>query len=850
MDKRVRRFFGFSIIGVVAICVTAFISMASYMSMKTERAMSKISGIYMSEMNNQIQKKFEMFINLRLDGVRGIMIDVPPENVSRDGEMLQNLRDCGVNRNFSYLGLYGENGGLEGIYGEKLNIANHAAMLVSLDKDGTAVAQGMNYVGEKILLIVKAARYPMEGGGESRALAAGVRMDELEYALFSDENSAVVYSHIIDKDGNFVVRSGDGYNGNYFADISRILEGVDEKAADEYVSGLKNAMRTDSTYAAKLSMNGKENYVFCSPLSQNASWYLISVMSDDALTETVAQLGSVRVWNMIGGFSAIFAVMLAIFILYYKMSQRQLAELKTARKEAVRANMAKGEFLSNMSHEMRTPMNAVIGMTEIAEKNLDDPVRLKNCLRKIRLSSKHLLGLINDVLDMSKIESGKMTLSEAPMSLRDMMDDIVNIVQPQIKAKNHSFDIFIENIISEDVCCDSVRLNQVLLNLLSNAVKYTPDGGKVDVHIYQEPSPAGEDYVRTNFFINDTGMGMSEEFQKKIWDAFSREDSEEVRHIQGTGLGTSIAKKIIDLMDGTVELESELGEGSTFHVILDLKKSSVRAEDMKLPPWDILIVDDDETLCQNVVSNLEELGAHAEWALEGRKALQMAEERHNSKEDYQFLLIDWKMPDMNGIETVQQIRSRIGTEVPIFLISAYDWSEIADEAREAGVDGFISKPLFKSALYEALSKYADGKNEEDNKADNQTEAGFAGKRILLSEDIDINWEIASEIFSSLGLELERAVNGKECLDKFQASEIGYYDAILMDVRMPVMNGYDATKAIRALERGDRDLPIIAMTADAFADDAHHCMECGMNAHMPKPLDVAECVRVLKKYLPG
>lgn len=457
------------------------------------------------------------------------------------------------------------------------------------------------------------------------------------------------------------------------------------------------------------------------------------------------------------------------------------------------------------------------------------------------------MGLINDVLDMSKIESGKLSFNICPLSLKETMSDIVNIMQPQVKAREQYFDIFIQGIISENVCCDSVRLNQVLLNLLSNAVKFTPERGKIDVYLYQEPSPRGDEYVRTHFRVEDTGIGMSREFQEKIFDTFARENTEQVQNINGTGLGMSITKCIVDIMEGTIQVESEQGKGSKFHVILDLKKAETNEEEMKLPEWNVLVVDDNEQLCSSAVSNLEELGAHADWTLDGRKAVQMVEEHHEKKDDYHFVLIDWKMPHMDGIQTIREIRNRIGDEIPVFLISAYDFSDIEEKAHAAGIEGFISKPLFKSTLYSSLKQYAkESDNELRQKESSQFD--FSGKHVLIAEDIDLNWEIAEEILSSFGFILDRVANGQECVEIFKNSEVGYYDAVLMDIRMPVMNGYDATKAIRALDRPDKELPIIAMTADAFSDDARQCFDSGMNAHLAKPLDIKECLRTLEKYI--
>ncbi len=451
------------------------------------------------------------------------------------------------------------------------------------------------------------------------------------------------------------------------------------------------------------------------------------------------------------------------------------------------------------------------------------------------------------MLDMSKIESGKMTLNMNQMSLRETMDDIVNIMRPQVKVKGQYFAIFIQSILSENVFCDSVRLNQVLLNLLSNAGKFTPEGGRIDVHLYQEESPKGNDYVRTHFIVEDTGIGMTEEFQRKIFDSFEREDSDQVAKIMGTGLGMSITKAIIDLMEGTIELTSELDKGSRFHISLDLKKSEIDEKDMMLPHWDVLVVDDNEQLCTSAVSNLQEMGVHTEWSLDGRQAVRMIEDRHLQNNDYDFVMVDWKMPNMTGIQVIREMRSVTeGNNIPAFLISAYDWSELEEEVDASEIEGFISKPLFKSTLYMYLRKYMEGISNEEKEEEEVID--FGGKHVLLAEDIDVNWEFISEILASVGLILERAINGKECLEKFKASEVGFYEAILMDIRMPVMNGYDATVAIRELDRSDNGLPIIAMTADAFSDDAQHCLEVGMDAHIAKPIDLKECMRTLQKYL--
>lgn len=847
MEKRIKNFLRFSFISLFVICIVLFTWLTIYMSRRTEESVNEINDIYMSEMSVQLQQKFSSIISLRLSQIEGIIQFTPPEKAVYGEKLRKQLLTSVKVRGFEYLSFYTKDGGLEQLYGDKVNFTHEADVRAAFEKEGTIIAQGVDEKEQKILILGQRAEYPMEDGGKSDALLVGISMDYLNEAMFLDNDDTMVYSHVIDQEGNFIIRNADAYRDSYFQRIREAFEEVDGKNAKQYEMELRTAMKRGENYSDIIQVDGERRRIFCSPISENSTWYLITVMPNRVLEESVTRLDTMRTGIMIGSSVLLLLTMSVVFSLYYRLSQQQMEELDKAKREAIRADKAKSEFLSSMSHDIRTPMNAIIGMTEIAMKNLHDAVRVEDCLKKVKLSSKHLLGLINDVLDMSKIESGKMTLNVSRTSLRETMDDIVNIIQPQVKSRNLFFDIYIQKIEIEEVYCDGVRLNQVLLNLLSNAVKFTPEEGRIDVHLYQEPSPLGDDFVRTHFSVEDTGIGMSEDFQKKIFDTFEREDTEEVHNITGTGLGMSITKRIIDLMGGFIELESVKGEGSTFHITLDLKRAEVNKQKMELPDWNILVVDDNEQLCASAVANLEELGVHAEWTLDGKKAVQMIQEHHKRNEDYHFVLIDWKMPIMDGMQTIHEIRNCVGRGIPVFLISAYDWSDIEDEVHSSDIEGFISKPLFKSTLYSRLVQYTDDRNDTLEQKRDQ-EIDFKGKHILLAEDVDLNWEIANEILSTVGLIVERAVNGLDCVEKFEKSEIGFYDAILMDIRMPVMNGYDATKTIRSSERRDRELPIIAMTADAFADDAQRCLESGMNAHLAKPLDIKECMRMLQKYL--
>lgn len=532
----------------------------------------------------------------------------------------------------------------------------------------------------------------------------------------------------------------------------------------------------------------------------------------------------------------------ALFILYFLLNRVSLKHVAQAKASEEAANKVKSEFLMNMSHDVRTPMNSIMGMTTVAIANIDNKQQVADCLKKISLSSRHLLGLINDVLDMSKIESGKMTLNTEQLALSDVIEGISTIIQPQIRTNKQNFDIVVRDITAENVFCDAGRLNQVLLNLLSNAFKFTPEGGKIDLSIYQEASPRGEDFVRTHIIVQDNGAGMSEEFRQHIFDTFAREDSDLVNKTEGTGLGLAITKFIIDAMKGTIDVKSKLGEGTTFHVILDLEKAQTADVDMTLPAWNVLVVDDDQTLCDTTIASLTSLGANAESVLDGETAIKKAAAALDEENGYDVIIIDWKLPGIDGIETARRLTKKLEKPIPIVLVSAYDWSEIEDEAREAGISAFIPKPLFKSTLFYGLRQFSGDASEY------YKNVSLEGKRLLVAEDNDLNWEIANLLLSDVGFELEHAENGQICVDMLLAHKADYYDAILMDVRMPVMNGFEATAVIRNLKRGYNKVPIIAMTADAFAEDAKKCIESGMNAHIAKPIDVDVVKATLARHI--
>ncbi|MCI8402127.1 MAG: response regulator [Lachnospiraceae bacterium] len=846
MSKKIKKFLGFSLTGMVVLCIGIFAWMMQYMDQKSTEAIRAIGELYMLEVNDQLEQKFSAITDLRLDQVGGIIRGTAAGNFESVEQLQNQLASSAGVREFEFLGLYTADGEGQVIYGNAIEPIDRREFEEALIDGEKGLSSAYSESGEKLLLLIQEAQYPMSDGRTSCAVVVGIPMDYLNEAMALDTDGALVYSHIIRRDGSYVIRNGEAFRDNYFNRIVEICSEFNGKTPEQYVEELQNAMTEDKDYSALLMEGGVHRHLYCSALP-GSEWYLVSIMPYGVLDDAVNNLSNERSITVLGVCSVILLGLGGVFFVYFQMSRQQMKELEAARQEALRANHAKSEFLSNMSHDIRTPMNGIVGMTAIAMANMDDSARVQDCLKKITLSSRHLLGLINDVLDMSKIESGRLSLNMDQLSLRDTMDSIVNIVQPQIRSRKQHFDVFIQKIETEDVYCDSVRLNQILINLLSNAVKFTPEGGVINVYLSQESSPLGENFVRCHFRVKDSGIGMTPEFQKEIFDTFTREKNQQVDKTEGTGLGMAITKYIVDAMKGTIEVTSAVGKGSEFHVTLDLEKALTKIEDMFLPAWNILVVDNNEDLCRSAVDALKEIGVSPEWALDGRTAVQMVEKRHREHNDYHFVLLDWRMPDMDGVQTTREIRKRVGDAVPILIISAYDWSDIEEEAKEAGVHGFISKPLFKSNLYLGLSHYMEGESEEPEEEENDSQE-FAGMRVLLAEDNDLNWEIAEDILSEAGFELERAENGKICAEMFEKSEPYYYDLVLMDIRMPVMTGYDAAVRIRATERPDSGLPIIAMTADAFSEDIKRCLECGMNAHIAKPIDVQILIQHLRKYL--
>ena len=728
-SKALPRSLKIGIVVILCLTVIVFSLLGASIHTMSESTIEEIGTAYMAGMNEQVSLHFETIIELRLTMAESIARIAAGDGASGYGTR-EDIEYGARARHFLCAALYGPDGGSEMIFGDPVELNHPEPFLESLRNGERKAASATGSDGGGVILFGVPCEYPMSSGGGSLALVVGLSTQYMGEVLFLDSDQSLSYSFVIRKDGSYVVGNEGDAHENYFDRLTNIFAGQDMEA-DACIEQLQAAMNAGEDYSTIVKNGGSRRHIYCTNLPY-CEWYLVTVLPFERLDNAISGMGSRWLIIVYAASFAVIAMLLYIFFRYLKLFRNQVSELtrinaemdaarkaaEQARKEAEQANAAKQEFLSSMSHDIRTPMNAIIGMTSLALDNADDPKRVRDYLGKIALSSKHLLGLINDVLDISKIESGKMTLNVEPVSLREAMDSIVNIMQPQVTAKNQQFKAAAQEILSENVRCDGVRLNQVLINLLGNAVKFTPEKGAVQLTVYQEALPEDASRVRTHFLVSDTGIGMSKEYQKVIFESFSREDNTRVRKTEGSGLGMAITKCIVDAMGGTISVRSEQGRGSEFHVVLDLERAAAPA----------------------------------------------------------------------------------------------------------------------------ASESADGGTERAN------DVVLKGRRILLAEDNELNWEVARELLSVLELELDWAENGEICVEKFRNAPAGHYDAIIMDVRMPVMDGYEATAAIRGLERTDADIPIIAMTADAFSEDIQRCLECGMNDHLAKPIDIQAVTFKLKKYL--
>ena len=693
---------------------------------------------------------------------------------------------------------------------------------------------------------------PIVKDGETVAMLFGVtNLSKLPSVLNIDHiYNARANAYIIDTE-----------NGDYIMDTWREqlvnlkdLTDVETRDGSDWLEKMQELMQLKSGHVEYRSLStGKWDHLYYAPANINRWAIAVSVPEEEAFANVFAIR---RVCLIIGSLAGI------VVILYYLWMRKnaidainkavETAVLEEKLHKAEAAERAKTMFLSNMSHDIRTPMNAIIGFTTLAQTNIDNKERVQGYLAKIMSSSNHLLSLINDILDMSRIESGRLNIEEKECSISDIFRDMRNILQTQMQSKQLNFFMDTLDVVDEDIFCDKLHLNQVLLNLLSNAIKFTPSGGSVSLTIKQNPgAPTG--YGAYEIRVKDTGIGMSEEFAKHVFEPFEREKTSTVSGIQGTGLGMAITKSIVDAMGGTIKVETQQGKGTeyTIHLEFRLQTEPKKIEVIReLEGMRALVVDDNFNTCDSVTKMLTQIGMRVEWTMRGKEAVLYAKQAVEMHDEFHAYIIDWALPDLGGIEVARQIRSLVGENVPIIILTAYDWTMIEDEARQAGVTAFCNKPIFISELRDTLSS-AISKTESAASESILPDPGveLKGKRLLLVEDNELNREIAQEILEESDFVVETAEDGTIAVEKVKNSQHGYYDLILMDVQMPIMNGYEATKAIRALEDPVlASIPIVAMTANAFDEDRQNALNSGMNAHVAKPINVQNLMEVLQALL--
>lgn len=690
---------------------------------------------------------------------------------------------------------------------------------------------------EKSFAVTTTIKIRTSSGYDYKTLMRIVLSDHINAVISSNNDidtlSYFDYSNIIvDDSGNYVI-SNSYFQGTNFVDYIKLYnDDFLETDSQDLLMQMKNENYSDSFF---YNNNKSQKCVYTVVPIQNSNWHVLSIVPIDSFQEKD---------NFSTNYFRFFITFFAMFALDMTLALLLNRKLRRKKKEAEAANVAKSQFLSSMSHDIRTPMNAIIGMTVIANENLEEETldrdTLKDCVKTIELSGNHLLTLINDILDISKIESGKVVLSPDDFSISETMSKMLEIVQPQITEKKFTFETHIVNVNHEFVHADELRLNQVFINILSNAIKYTNPGGKITVDLTEEEIPGRTDIAKFIYKVSDTGIGMDSEFQKTIFERFTRAVDTRINVVQGSGLGMSIVKQLIDLMDGEITVESKLNVGSTFTVTVNLPVADIRAENVSLNGMSALLIDDDIILLETAKMSLEKAGMTVDTVSTGSEGIKLAQKKHQSGNNYSVIMVDWKMSEMNGIEVVKELKAKLGNDIKIVVMTAYNIADIEHEARAAGVDGFITKPLFKSKLLHTVqSLFTDEPNGVKSK-----ERQTFNLDLLVAEDNHVNWKVLERLLVRYGINPERAENGKIALQMIENRDKPY-DLVLMDIQMPVMNGYDATEAIRALDdKAKAQTPIYAMTADTFAEDVSKCMEKGMNGHLAKPIEIDKLLKVL------
>ena len=853
---------------VAAALVVGVLYIRSYMMEQTVQERSS----QLEEMLSQIRANMDSGLETHWNLVTGIKATVEGKHYHDEQEL---TKEIGILEKSFCTDLYGcrvmllDSIGTAHILEGDVGIWDDISHLADGEERHTFISDTSNVDGTFLAFAQKLELPVTVGEDENRfthlVLLKDIKTLKKYYTTESYGGNAATY--IIKKNGNLAYYDAeDDIIGA--RNIFKALEKA-EYVQDRSFQEIREHLNTEGVVAANILLDQTEYYYCLTSLTAYDMTLMLLIPAEYVAVSTMDMMNStIRVSITVMSIMAVLLVLAFVSIIMVQRSSQmvkveqknnqELNKLRLAAEDAMvaaeSANKAKSTFLSNMSHDIRTPMNAVIGFATLALANVENTEKVKDYLAKILSSSNHLLSLINDILDMSRIESGKIQLDEQEANLSDMLHDIKTIISGQIHAKQMELYMDVLDVTDEDVFCDKTRLNQVLLNLLSNAIKFTLPGGTVSIRVTQRPNaPEGKGLYE--FRVKDNGIGMSQEFAERIFEPFERERTSTVSKIQGTGLGMAISKNIIDMMGGTITVQTEKEKGTEFiiRLALRLQAESRSVERIKeLEGLKALVVDDDFNTCDSVTKMLVQVGMRSEWTLFGKEAVLRARQSVELNDPFHAYIIDWRLPDMNGIEVTRQIRA-LGDDTPIIILTAYDWADIEDEARAAGVTAFCAKPMFMSDLRDSLLSAL---GQQEPRSDSVlpvvlNEEDFKGKHLLLVEDNELNKEIALEILGEYGFQVDTADNGAVAVEKVVASRPGDYDLVLMDIQMPVMDGYEATRCIRALENPAlAGIPILAMTANAFDEDKKASLECGMNGFLSKPIQIEELIQMLQSVFGG